>query len=342
MSIFSTHYEHWEGKHRGIWYRRAVIAFNGLSGCLQGKWLKRVIFICWTICFALIAILFLIGRLLDPEGLFVSWISTFSSGVSLLFRVIILWLTDHPEISVPIIYNFLFFYFINFFYFWSMFAISIAIPNFITQDLSSRAIIVYSSKAIGKFDYIIGKFGTVLLLLTLTWLGPVFVGWFAGTLLTSEPSFFWHSREPILKSLEYVCLSMMILGLFALGVSAISSKGRSTVAAWMGIWLGGYFFSFLANVIRFKSRGEHGHWLENLSLEYNLEQIKIWIFNLKESLEIANEKIPVLGKFMNDTLNSKDIFGRQFENPDLKGVLITLGIMGLISILVLLKRVKPE
>ena len=50
----------------------------------------------------------------------------------------------------------------------SILALAQAIPHLITRDLSSNAIIIYSSKAIGRLDYFLGKFLAAFGLLALT------------------------------------------------------------------------------------------------------------------------------------------------------------------------------
>ena len=67
----------------------------------------------------------------------------------------------------------------------------------ITRDLASNAIIIYSSKAVSRGDYLLGKFATAFGLLALTWLGPVCAAWFMGNLLAPDWRFFWHARAAL-------------------------------------------------------------------------------------------------------------------------------------------------
>ena len=53
-----------------------------------------------------------------------------------------------------------------------------------THDLASNAILIYSSKALSRFDYILGKFGIAFTLLSLLCLAPLIAVWFVGNLLS--------------------------------------------------------------------------------------------------------------------------------------------------------------
>ena len=110
----------------------------------------------------------------------------------------------------------------------SIFALGPIIPLLITRDLASNAIVIYSSKAVTRGDYLLGKFATAFGFLTLTWLGPVCAAWFLGNLLAPDWTFFLaRARARWRTFLIYGLSSMAVLSLLALGVSALSSQGES-------------------------------------------------------------------------------------------------------------------
>ena len=71
-----------------------------------------------------------------------------------------------------------------------------AIPLLITRDLACNAIVIYSSKAVTRGDYLLGKFATAFGLLALTWLGPVCAAWFVGNLLAPDWTFLLACPRP--------------------------------------------------------------------------------------------------------------------------------------------------
>ena len=237
MPLHDSSYQHWDGQHLGIWWRRAVIAGNGLKGCLQNKWMRHLITLCWAQSLAIAAILFLIGQLLVSDSVVVRWLEHLSPQLRSVGSGLIDWLVSHPEISVRTEENVLFFFFCRPLLLFSLVAIILALPHLITRDLSSRAIIIYSSKAVGRTDYLIGKFGTIFGLLCLTWLGPLCVAWLLGNLLAPNWHFFWHSRVALGNTVLFVLASMVILSVLGLGVSAMAQKEKSVVGVWLLMWL---------------------------------------------------------------------------------------------------------
>src|SRR5882672_3711517 len=211
MPLHDTSYKHWEGVHLGVWQRRLVIARNGLTLCLQNKWMRYVVMLCWASALVMAVILFLVGQLLVADSIVVRWVANFSPQLQSFARMLTTWLEQHPEISVRTTQNVLFYYFCTNLLRASIFALGMAIPLLVTRDLASNAIIIYSSKAVSRMDYLLGKFAMAFGLMALTWLGPAFAAWFLGNLLAPDWRFFWHSRAALFNTLLYSLISMGIL-----------------------------------------------------------------------------------------------------------------------------------
>jgi len=334
MSLHDVTYQHWEGEHHGIWRRRWVIAENGLRSCLDNKWARHLLLVSWFLCLVQVAVLFVVGQLLVKDSVVYGLVDQLESQWAFLASGLVSWLVDHPEISVRTTYNILFYFFASHLGFLAMIAIVMVIPHLITRDLSSQAIIIYSSKAVSRFDYILGKFGTVFGLLCLIWLGPLVTAWIAGNFLSSDWSFFWHSRIALINTLIYVLTAMTILSIVSLGISSLSKKPKATTFFWVVLWLVG-------NAIR--AFGESGRnpkeYLRNFSISFNLDQISLAVFNLSEELQLAQDAIPVLGDMLRGLRNSPFNW---FEKPDMGGTSIALTIMVVTAIFILRFRVKPE
>ena len=331
MPLHDSHYKHWEGEHLGIWSRRAVIAGQGLKSCLQVKWMRYIITLCWGGALFLVMLLFFLGQLLVSDSLVVEWLSNLSPQLQAIARMLTGWLEQHPEISVRASYNLLLYYFIAFHFNLSLIATAIAIPHLVTRDLSSNAIIVYSSKALGRFDYLLGKFGTFFGLMILTSLGPVWAAWFTGNLLSPNWHFFWHSRLALVHALFYLGSTVSILGIIALGVSAVSSSSRATTALWIGLWLVGNALVPISSQTK--------AWLKHLSFTYNLEQIGLAVFKLENDFQAVQERIPLFGDMIRQI---RERSFSSFDAPDLFGALLGLGLMAGVSIFIIARKVKPE
>lgn len=331
MPLHDTSYQHWKGAHLGLWRRRWTIARNGLAACLQNKWMRRLLVLSWAAALAMTAILFLVGQLLVADSIVVQWVAHVDPQLQSFAHAFTTWLELHPEVSVRTTQNVLFYYFGAWLMPPSIFALGMAIPVLITRDLASNAIIIYSSKAVSRGDYLLGKFATAFGLLILTWLGPICTAWFVGNLLAPNWGFFWHSRIALGHVLLYGLSSMCVLCLLALGVSSLASKEKSTVAFWFMWWILGGVIAPIARQTQ--------PWLQHLSFSFNLQQLSLAVFRLGDDLKIAQDNIPVLGAMLR---NVRSGTLAALSTPATVGALVGIGIMAALAGLVIRKRVRPE
>lgn len=333
MPLLDSGYQHWEGKSRGIWYRRRVIAGAGLKACLGNSWMKRILGAAWISSLGLVMLLFFIGQLIVPNSILQNFVEGLGSGMAgRLAMALQSWLADHPDLAVHFTYNVLFCIYTNLIATLSFVALAIAIPQLITIDLASRAMLVYSSKAINRFDYFLGKAGVVIGLLALTWLGPTLAAWTLGNLLAPNWEYFFYSFPALLNALQYICFSTLFLGVMALGISAISSKEKSTTAAWIIVWLVGNAFVPIGGATK--------DWLQHFSFSHNLEQIGLWSFQIQEDLAEVYASIPFLEMFFSNISERNVPFFLQ--DYDVAGALIGSAVMLVIAVVTVQRKVKAE
>ena len=331
MPLHDISYQHWEGTHVGIWGRRLAIARNGLTACLQNKWMRYLVVVCWMAALAMTAFLFLIGQLLVADSIVVQWVGTFNPQLQTFVHMLTSWLEQHPGISVRTSQNLLFYYFCINLTPLSIFALGMAMPLLITRDLASNAVIIYSSKAVSRGDYLLGKFATAFGLMTLTLLGPICAAWFVGNLLAPDWHFFWHSRAVLGHALIYALSTMSILSLLALGVSAIAKKEKATPAFWFMWWI-------LGGVIAPIARHTQPR-LRHLSFNFNLDQIAIAVFRPGSDIQTAQDNIPVFGNMLRN-IRSETMTG--LNSPPIWGALLALLFLIGVAVFIINKKVKPE
>ena len=330
MPLHDVNYKHWEGTHLGVWSRRRAIARNGLTACLKVRWMMNLVVLCWGVGLGAAAVLFLVGQLLVADSVVVRWVATFNPDLQSFANLLTLWLKDHPDISVGTTQNVLFYYFGNWLMVVSIFALGPIIPLLITRDLACNAIVIYSSKAVSRGDYLLGKFATAFGFLALTWLGPVCAAWFLGNLLAPDWTFFWHARGALLNILIYGLTSMAVLSLLALGVSALSSKEKATPFFWFMWWIFGWIVTPIA---------EHTEpWLRYLGFGFNLHQIELHTFRVGEKIQNMTDSIPVLGSI----LRMRETTKTALETPLIAGTCVALLVMLGLAVWIVHKRVKPE
>jgi ABC-type transport system involved in multi-copper enzyme maturation permease subunit len=331
MPLHDAHYQHWDGRHTGIWGRRWVIARNGLEACLNNKGLRTLLLTCWSVGLIMAGILFLVGQLLVPDSIVAQWVTKMNPNLQSFAGMLTFWLKDHPAISVGTSQNVLFYYYCVYSMPLSIFALGFCLPALITRDLASNAIVIYSSKAVTRGDYLLGKFCTAFGVLTMTWLGPVCGAWFMGNLLAPDWKFFWHARIALFHALVFGLSSMVILCLLALGVSAVSSREKSTPALWFTWWVLGLAIQPIAlHTLK---------WLRHLSFGYDLRQIGLAIFNLGQNLKTAQDGIPIFGQMLQGV---RPETRAAINDPTLGGALAALALMLLLAALIIKKRVAPE
>lgn len=331
MPLHDIRYKHWKGAHLGLWRRRLVIASNGLTACLRNRWMQRLVVLCWGASLAMSLLLFVIGQLIVADSTIASGITHFNPGLQGFARLLTAWLEQHPEISVGTVQNVLFYFFCKYLLRGSIFALGMMIPILITRDLASNAIIIYSSKAVSRGDYLLGKFSTAFGLMALTWLGPVCAAWFFGNLLAPDWKFFWHSRTVLLHAVLFGLSSMTILSLLALGVSALSSREKTTSALWYVWWiLGGVLAPIAFHTLP---------WLRHLSFNYNLEQVALYVFRLGDDLRLVQENIPI---FSNMIRNVPPQTMEALSAPTFKGAVVWLLFMSGAALWIVRRRSKPE
>lgn len=331
MPIHDTSYQHWQGRHLGLWARRLVIARNGIARCLQIKGMRHIVMLCWVAGLAMTAILFLVGQLLVPDGIVVQWVGNLNPQLQMFARLLTTWLEQHPGTSVHTTQNLLFFYFCTWLMPVSIFALGLIMPMLITRDLASNAIIIYSSKAVSRGDYLLGKFLTAFGLLSLTWFGPVCTAWFLGNLLGPDWRFFWHSRAVLGHVLLYGLTSLTTLSFLALGVSAVSRKEKSTPAFWFMWWIVGGVISPIARQTQ--------PWLQHVSFGFNLEQVARASFRIGNDLNVAQLNIPVLGDMLRG-ISPRTL--AELNSPAIWGAVVGIALMLGAAALVIRRRVKPE
>lgn len=124
---------------------------------------------------------------------------------------------------------------------------------------------------------------------------------------------------------------MVILSALALGVSAVSSREKSTPALWFMWWILGGVIQPIALQTK--------PWLRHLSFTFNLKQIGLACFRLGDDLKTAQDNIPIFGEMLRN-IRSDTRFA--LDHPLVGGALAGLAVMLLLAAWVVVERVSPE
>jgi len=119
----------------------------------------------------------------------------------------------------------------------SLIIVALFIHRLIALDLASQAIVIYNSKALTRWDYLIGKFLIAICILSLVWIIPIVASWLIGNTLSPDIQFFLYTFPSLAKSLLVGFVAVLTFSLFALAVSSLAKRTGSAVAYWILGWI---------------------------------------------------------------------------------------------------------
>ncbi len=238
MSVWNAQYRRWTGESVSIWKRRLSIARYGLRLCLAGKAIRAFLFLSLVQWLSLTFAFLIFGQLVTPGSALADWI-TVKTGtrVGAVIDGISAWALLYPEITVDGIYR------IGYFVLrftatpLSILIVALFIHKLIAQDLASQAIVIYNSKALTRWDYLIGKFIVVSTILSTIWILPVVGSWIIGNVLAPDWAFFYHTFPSLLRGLAVGIVAILPLSLVALAVSSMAQKTGAAIAYWILGWI---------------------------------------------------------------------------------------------------------
>lgn len=320
----------WREKPRGVGYRRWSIVVAGLRELSRTKLAKTLLSVAWSAGFLIALAGFAFSQALAEGG----WLQTLAikagPRMEALFTVLTGLVAMYPDVVVHGVFTAIFWAH-SFLGLWlSLIALSTVIPQLITRDRASNALIVYLSRPLTSVDYLLGKLGIIVGTLMLVWTGPLLFGWLMSMLFATDRDFVLYSISPLLRALAFNGIALVVLASLALGVSALVRRPQLTVAIWMVLWIG---FGAVAAPPRAPE------WIKRTSFTRNLSEVRQEFFRLDSALTDAGTKLPLLDQRFVGNLNGA---AKKVEPADFNGALITLGAMAVLSSWVFFRRLRPE
>jgi hypothetical protein len=212
----------------------------------------------------------------------------------------------------------------------SLLALTVLVPQLITQDRGSNALIVYLARPLTSADYLLGKLGIIVGVLMLVWTGPLLFGWLLSMLFATDRDFIVYSFSPLLRALLFNGIGLVSLAAIALGVSALGRKPGTTTVVWMGLWL-------LMGMI--SAPPPAPNWFKRGSFTHDLSEVRQEVFRLDTALADAAGKLPLLDQHLVSNLTAA---GKKAEATDFNAALASLGGFVALSSFVFLRKLRPE
>jgi ABC-2 type transport system permease protein len=320
----------WRETPHGVNYRRWTIVATNVRHLLRTRFFRILVTIAWLGSLAIAAAGFLFSQSVSSGGLLESLATRIGPRQEALVAALGGFVTLFPDIVVRGIFTLIFWLHSYIGLSLSLIALTTLVPQLITTDRASNALTIYLSRPLTSADYLIGKLGTIAGVLLLVWTGPLVFGWVLSMAFAPNRDFVIYSFVPLLRALAFNGVALVSLSAIALGVSAIGRNSRTTVVAWIMLWL---VLSIPASAPRAPG------WLRHASFYQDLTTVRLKVFSLSDALADAATQLPMLNDRFVKNLTAASV---KAEPIDYQGALWALAAFCALSSVVFLRRIRPE
>jgi len=179
-------------------------------------------------------------------------------------------------------------------------------PPLISQDIRSRAFLIYFSRPLSRGEYVLGKLASLWTFLTIVSTAPALVLYVLGVLLSPNLDVIAATWDLPFRILVASMVLMLPTSMLALCLSSLTTETRYASFAWFVIWILGWFTFIAAStatalnspVVRESRRSfrqaryamEESSWT-HLSLYHTLGRVQSWVFGFAEFQDVL---VPVV------------------------------------------------
>ena len=241
MPIYDIGYQPWDGEREPVSRRWMPITRTGIRLAWQSKALRRLIWMAWMPVTYFLLFFFAVGWVTDAGNAGTRASSMFHGIVFLMFgEQAMNQLIAAPETMRPVAWSIAFFVFFSFTQgFLSLLVVSIVGPPLISRDLRHKAYLVYFSKPIPVWCYIVGKLGVLAFYIALITLVPATL-LYALSIVFSPSLGAVVDTAPVLLRIVGASLVLIIpISLLVLYLSSISENERVASFAWLMVFIFG-------------------------------------------------------------------------------------------------------
>jgi ABC-2 type transport system permease protein len=170
--------------------------------------------------------------------------------------------------------------------------VGIVAPPLISQDLRTRAYLIYFSRPITRLEYILGKVGVVAFFLVVISALPALILYVVGLLLSPSLGIFFETWDLPLRVMLASIVLVIPTTLVALAISSLTLESRYAAFAWFAIWIVGHVtYSALTAIPSFEAQRmqiEYQPGWRILTSPYQiLGNVQAYIFGFGESVPMA-------------------------------------------------------
>jgi len=288
VPIHNLGYREWKGELEPSSTRWTVVAEIGIRRAWRSSWLRRMMFFAWVPAVVMGFMIFLFEQAEKDGGaagvMFTNLSRAFlqgersaegmprldlsellaSGGKSVAERRHLFWSAlllnlfrrSQPLILIPII--------------------GLIAPPLISQDIRSRAFLLYFSRPLTKIQYILGKAATIIVYLSMITLFPALLLYFVGVLLSPELTVLTATWDLPLRIFLVSAIIVIPSTSLALMLSALTTESRYASFGWFAIWIFG--FLTYSSVVPFSRPGDSSI-AECVSLFHVFSDVAGWLLD---------------------------------------------------------------
>ena len=297
MAVNSLGYRKWHGKLAPPWNRTRVIAETGIRRARRSRWLMRMMFFAWLPALWFALGFFLYEKSLEYPGL-IDRLEPFLMSVAdnpQLDDLVKLIDSDNPRSARHGVWAWLLQSFFRHPQGVVMaLVVGLIAPPLISQDIRSRAFLLYFSRPLGRGEYILGKLATIWAYLCMITLLPALVLYVLGILLSPEVGVIAATWDLPFRVLAATVVISVPTASLALCISSYTQESRYAAFAWFAIWILGWVtFGVLSTVETIAASGgkdpmpfsDESPWIY-CSLYHTLGRVQSWVFGFADFQQI--------------------------------------------------------
>lgn len=301
MPIHSTGYREWDGRRAAPSSRWTVISTSGIKRTWPSKWLRRMIFVSFMATLVFVVPLYLFEQAVrehDQRGTWIGMITSLPQTASIadslrldfsspekigdtrhtVWSFLLLTLFRYPQAFILVL------------------VVGIAAPPLISNDVRTRAFLIYFSRPITRSEYILGKMGTLVFYIGAITTAPALLFYLVGVMISPNLGVILSTWDIPLRILAASVVLILPTASLALMFSSVTSESRYAGFAWFAVWIIGYVMYLTVVNVTAVSRGElhTDGWRLLLSPYHTLGVVQSWIFGLTTDDSVIAPAILVL------------------------------------------------
>jgi ABC-type transport system involved in multi-copper enzyme maturation permease subunit len=301
-------YRGWSGRRSPGWLRWTVISAVGVRRAWPNKWLKRMLLLAW-----LPALWFGIGFFLwEQAALYPDWRDTLTpflqgmphtpefanirqslqtgnmaDGRHTVWAWLLQTFFRYPQGVLMVM------------------VVGVIAPPLISQDIRSRAFLLYFSRPLTRSEYLLGKLGSVWAYMLLISMVPALSLYMLGVLLSPNLGVFADTWDLPFRIMAASVVLILPTSVMALCFSSLTQESRYAGFAWFAVWILGWFTygaatsaeAFNAQQAAFRGQPQvemaESAWT-HLSLYHTLGRVQRWVFGFADFRDVLTSTVIVV------------------------------------------------